>query len=79
MKPGLFTTEFWLTAVSTMGGLFLSVTPSNHWSQFAGAILMAISSGSYTVGRSWSKGKIESTESRSRTLAESVLKQELFK
>tara|TARA_B100000029_G_scaffold373691_1_gene367942 strand:- start:3319 stop:3558 length:240 start_codon:yes stop_codon:yes gene_type:complete len=79
MKPGIFTTEFWLTAISTMGGLFMSVSPDNPWTQLAGAALMALTSGSYTVGRSMSKGKIESAESRSRVLAESVLKQELFK
>lgn len=78
MKSGIQTSEFWLTVISTLGGLFLSTAPGNTWTQLAGAALMAVTSGSYTMGRSLAKGKAESVQSRSRVMAEALLKKDLF-
>jgi len=75
MKAGYKTSEFWITLVGLVGGMILSVVSSDSIAaQVAGGLLAAICGSSYTMGRSWNKGKIGSAESHAKIVAESFLK-----
>ena len=66
--------EFWLSIVGMVGGLLLSHSPDNVYTQAIGGILAAVCGASYTLGRSYKKSRVEAAESHARVLAESMLK-----
>jgi hypothetical protein len=66
--------EFWLSIVGMIGGLVISCAPDNIYSQAVGGILAAVCGSAYTLGRSYKKSRVESTEAHARVLAESMLK-----
>lgn len=70
MKPGFKSTEFWMTLVGIVGGLIMSVSPDNAYTQALGAVMTAILGSSYTIGRSQLKGK----ENHAKILSEALLK-----
>ena len=74
MKSGIKTSEFWITLVGIVGGMFLSVAPENVYSQVLGSIIAAVCGSSYTLGRSWNKGKIGAAESHAKIVADTLLK-----
>lgn len=73
-KPGIRSSEFWLSAVGLLGGLVLSMMPESPWVNIVGAILSAVCGASYTLGRSWAKGKTDSAQANAKTIAEALLK-----
>jgi len=73
-KPGYKSTEFWLSCVGLVGGLVLSVMPESPWANIVGGILSAVCGASYTIGRSWAKGKADSAAVNAKTIAETLLK-----
>jgi len=73
-KPGIKSTEFWLSMIGMIGGMLLSVFPENPYTKIAGILLSSISGGSYTLGRSYAKSKVESSIEGSRIVAETLLK-----
>jgi len=57
-KPGWKTTEFWMTALATLGGTLLSfgVVPETHWAgRLAGAVVATLAAMGYTVARTAAK------------------------
>tara|TARA_R100001594_G_scaffold121833_1_gene157812 strand:+ start:843 stop:1085 length:243 start_codon:yes stop_codon:yes gene_type:complete len=73
-KPGVKSTEFWLSAIGMIGGLILSIVPESPWAQMIGGVLSAVCGVSYTMGRSWAKGKSESAQANAKVIAEALLK-----
>jgi|TARA_R100000656_G_scaffold53669_1_gene42396 hypothetical protein len=73
-KPGYRSTEFWISAVGMIGGLVLSVVPETPWAQMIGGLLSACCGMSYTMGRSWAKGKTEAAHQNAKTIADTLLK-----
>jgi len=73
-KPGIKSTEFWLSAVGLVGGLLLSAIPESPWTNVVGGLLSAICGASYSLGRSYAKSKTESAEVSSKIVAETLLK-----
>ncbi len=73
-KPGIKSTEFWISAIGMIGGLVLSVVPETPWAQMIGGVLSAVCGVSYTMGRSWAKGKSESAQANARVIADTLLK-----
>ena len=73
-KPGYRSTEFWISAVGMIGGLVLSVVPETPWAQMIGVLLSACCGMSYTMGRSWAKGKTEAAQQNAKTIADTLLK-----
>ena len=57
MKPGLKSSEFIISIIGMVGGVVLASIEGNQWTQMIGALLAAVSGGSYTMGRSLVKGK----------------------
>jgi hypothetical protein len=52
-KPGIYTTEFWVTALTVLGlvlASFLDAVPDKY-----AAIVVAVSTGAYTLARGLSK------------------------
>ena len=41
-KPGIKSTEFWLSCAGLIGGLVLSVVPESPWTSIVGGILAAV-------------------------------------
>lgn len=75
MKAGYKTSEFWITLVGLVGGMVLSVVSSDSIAaQVAGGLLAAVCGSSYTMGRSWNKGKIGAAEGHAKVVAETLLK-----
>ena len=62
-KPGVKSTEFWIALAGMVGGLALSVSPENPFTQIIGA-----------VGRSWAKGKSDAAQANAKTIADTLLK-----
>lgn len=55
MKPGIKTTEFWLTlVVNILGACMVSgIIPETHWTfKLVGAVLAGLATLGYTYGRS---------------------------
>ena len=73
-KPGIKSTEFWISAIGMIGGLILSVVPATPGAQMIGGVLSAVCGVSYTMGRSWAKGKTEAAQVNAKTIAETLLK-----
>ncbi|MAH48371.1 hypothetical protein CMI37_21280 [Candidatus Pacearchaeota archaeon] len=73
-KPGVKSTEFWLATCGMIGGLVLSILPDNAWTQVIGGLLAAICGASYTLGRSWAKGKVDSAHATAKIVGETLLK-----
>jgi hypothetical protein len=74
MKAGIKSSELWITAIGMIGGLIMSVAPDNAYTQVIGGLLTAVCGASYTLGRSWAKGRTGVAESQARVIAETVLK-----
>lgn len=54
-KPGYRTTEFWLALVATLAGAVMAsgaLAEGSTWDRLAGAVVAALASVGYTVGRS---------------------------
>lgn len=54
-KPWWKRTEFWLSLLGQVVGIYTTVKPSSPWGSVAGAILAAGSGGTYAVSRGLSK------------------------
>jgi len=54
MKPGLKTTEFWLTALITAAGLVASVSNPEQYGK-VGIIASTVAGAIYTIGRAFVK------------------------
>ncbi len=73
-KPGVKSTEFWIALAGMVGGLALSVSPENPFTQIIGAILAAVCGPTYIAGRSWAKGKSDAAQANAKTIADTLLK-----
>ena len=73
-KPGIKSTEFWLSCAGLIGGLVLSVVPESPWTSIVGGILAAVCGASYTLGRSFHKAKVDSAAANAKTIADTLLK-----
>jgi len=73
-KPGVKSTEFWIALAGMVGGLALSVSPENPFTQIIGAVLAAVCGPTYIAGRSWAKGKSDAAQANAKTIADTLLK-----
>ena len=73
-KPGYKSTEFWIALAGMVGGLVLSVSPENPFTQIIGAVIAAVCGPSYIAGRSWAKGKSDAAQANAKTIADTLLK-----
>ena len=73
-KPGIKSTEVWLALIGMVGGLVLSALPDSPWTQIMGGVLATVCGASYSLGRSYAKGKTDAAGHTARAVVDAMLK-----